>query len=123
VATPAIALILFGHGSRDPNWAEPMRRIQAAIEAKANAPTVTLAFLEFMAPDLGIAIADAVKQGATRVRIAPIFLGQGAHVQRDLKALIETARASYPSVEIEVADPMGESESVIAAISDWAADA
>jgi sirohydrochlorin cobaltochelatase len=118
-----VALILFGHGSRDPNWAEPMRRIQSVIEAKAGAPVVSLAFLEFMSPDLPVAIAAAVKQGSTRVRIAPIFLGQGAHVRRDLSALIEAARATYPSVEIEVADAMGESESVIAAISNWAADA
>ena len=27
------ALILFAHGARDPEWANPMRRVQAAVRA------------------------------------------------------------------------------------------
>ena len=44
------ALILFAHGARDPEWASPMRRVQAAIRKRLGGVQVELAFLEFMAP-------------------------------------------------------------------------
>ena len=47
------ALILFAHGARDPEWANPMRRIRAAVMQQAPAMRVELAFLEFMSPNLG----------------------------------------------------------------------
>ena len=46
------ALILFAHGARDPEWANPMRRVQAVVRQRMSAVPVELAFLEFMAPTL-----------------------------------------------------------------------
>ncbi len=46
------ALILFAHGARDPEWAEPLRRVQAAIRWRLDSVPVELAFIEFMAPNL-----------------------------------------------------------------------
>jgi sirohydrochlorin cobaltochelatase len=114
------ALILFGHGSRDARWAEPMRRVQAMIEASDHPPKVALAFLEFMAPDMPAAFDDLVAQGATSVQVAPMFLGQGGHLRRDLSALIDRARKAHPSLNIEVLPALGESESILRALADWA---
>ena len=46
------ALILFAHGASDPEWANPMRRVQAAIRQRMTSVPVELAFLEFMTPTL-----------------------------------------------------------------------
>ena len=56
---PDSAIVLFGHGARDPEWAGPMRRIRDTVLARADAPKVELAFLEFMSPTLPEAIAAA----------------------------------------------------------------
>lgn len=114
----ASALILFAHGSRDPQWAEPMRRIQAEIERRAGAPRVTLAFLEFTAPDLATAVGDAVAAGARRISIAPLFLGQGGHLRRDLASLVADARSAHPAVAIDVLPAIGEMPEVLAAIAE-----
>ena len=120
-ASKRTAIVLLGHGSRDPQWAEPMRRIQALVAARADPPVVSLAFLEFATPGLEQAIGTAVAQGAERVRVVPIFLGQGGHLRRDVTALLGAARRVHSKVEIELAAPMGEDPAVIAAIADWAA--
>jgi len=114
------ALILFGHGSRDPRWADPMRRIQALIEARPGAPRVRLAYLEFMAPDLPAAVAAAVADGATSVRVAPLFLGQGGHLRNDLTAIVGVVRKANPALAVEVLGPMGEADEVLRGIADWA---
>lgn len=114
------ALILFGHGSRDVRWAEPMRRVQTLIEASENPPLIVLAFLEFMAPDMPAALADLVAKGATSIQVAPMFLGQGGHLRRDLSALIDRARKTHPNVVIDVLPALGEAEPILRAIADWA---
>ncbi len=48
-------MILFGHGARDPRWAEPFERLAAKLRAQRSDP-VALAFLELMTPDLPTAI-------------------------------------------------------------------
>ncbi|NBR30176.1 MAG: cobalamin biosynthesis protein CbiX, partial [Betaproteobacteria bacterium] len=50
------ALVLFAHGARDPQWAEPFKRIQAAVRARRSGAVVELAFLELMQPVLADAI-------------------------------------------------------------------
>lgn len=42
-------MILFGHGARDPRWAEPFERLATKLRTMRSAP-VSLAFLELMTP-------------------------------------------------------------------------
>lgn len=114
------ALVLFGHGARDPEWAGPMRRIREAALARPGAPRVELAFLEFMAPTLPEAIAALAAEGARRVAVVPIFLAQGGHLERDLPVLLEEARAAHPGCEITLATAAGEADPVVAAMADYA---
>ena len=115
------AIVLFGHGARDPEWAGPMRRIRDAVLARADAPRVELAFLEFMSPTLPEAIASLAAAGARRVAVVPIFLAQGGHLKRDLPVLLEEARSAHPGCEITLATAAGEAEPVVGAMADYAA--
>lgn len=113
------ALILFGHGSRDPRWAEPFERLRAIVAARRPEADVELAFLELMTPAVADAINARVAAGATRITIVPVFFGQGGHVRRDLPALVEQARQTHPQVRIDVASAVGESDDVLSAIGDY----
>lgn len=115
------AIILFGHGARDPEWAGPMRRIRDAVLARAEAPRVELAFLEFMSPTLPEAIATLAAAGARRVAVVPIFLAQGGHLKRDLPVLLDEARRAHPGCEITLATAAGEAGPVIDAMAEYAA--
>jgi len=114
------AVILFGHGARDPDWAKPMRRACEMVQARSPELLVELAFLEFMTPSLADAIDSVVADGASRITVIPMFLAQGGHLKKDVPLLVETARQRYPSCDIRQALAVGEMDEVIAAMADHA---
>ena len=110
-------LILFAHGARDDRWAEPFERLRDKVAAARPAAHVRLAFLEIMQPDLGSAVGELVALGCHAVHIAPVFLGQGGHVRRDLPELVREVAARHPGIAITLAQAVGEHERVLDAIA------
>jgi len=107
------AIILFGHGSRDPQWREPIEAVANRIRARVAQVQVRCAFLELDAPDLPAAAADVVQAGADSVRIVPMFLGAGRHAREDLPKLLEQCRQAHPTVQFELAPSVGENQRVL----------
>lgn len=116
------ALILFGHGARDPQWAQPMRTVAALIGQARPELRVELAFLEFLSPALGEAI-DSLAGACGRIVVVPMFIAHAGHLKRDVPLLLDEARARHPALTIELAAPIGESAGVLAAIASYAASA
>lgn len=114
------ALVLFAHGARDPEWAAPMRRVQAAIQLRSPEQMVELAFLEFMAPPLPECIAQLIGAGAEKLVILPMFIARGGHLKRELPEMLDALRLSYPGVEFSLQGAVGENEAVIQAMADVA---
>jgi sirohydrochlorin cobaltochelatase len=113
-------IVLFGHGARDPRWAEPFARLAAKLQVlRGEAGPVSLAFLELMTPDLPGAIAAQVAGGCDEVTVVPVFFGQGGHVRRDLPNVVEQCRAAYPGVVIRCATAVGEDEGVLDAVAGY----
>lgn len=107
-------IVLFAHGSRDPEWARPFESLAAELSKKH---VVRLAYLELMQPPLEHAIASLADAGVNSIRIVPIFLAQGGHVKEDLPRLVSTARKAYPNVDITLEKAIGERPQVLAAIA------
>jgi len=106
-------IVLFAHGSRDPEWARPFERIAAAL-SKRKEFLVRIAYLELMQPSLDTAIADLVASGAGSIRIVPLFFGAGGHVREDLPRLVAAAN---PPVPVTIDPPIGEQAEVVEAIA------
>jgi sirohydrochlorin cobaltochelatase len=113
-------LILFGHGSRDPEWARPLREVAALIAAAPGAPLVELAFLEFLEPTLDQACDRLAASGVTRIAVVPMFIAQSGHVRRDLPERIEVARTRHPALRIDLAVAVGEDTRVQAVMAEVA---
>ena len=113
------AIVLFAHGSRDPQWAQPFRSIQRLVRAKAPAAAVELAFLENMKPPLRDVVAALVAAGHLRIVVAPLFMAQGGHLRTDLPNMLGALRADYPGVAIDVLPAIGDVEPLLEAISQW----
>ena len=115
-------LILFAHGARDARWRQPFERLAAKSRAERPQVAVTLAFLEFMHPDLDAAVDDLAAQGCDAIRVVPVFLGQGGHVRDDLPALVAGVRARHPHVAIALREAVGEDDRVLDRIAAVAVD-
>lgn len=109
----AKAIILFGHGSRDPLWRLPMETVAARLRALQPDLPVRCAYLELDAPSLPEAAAELVASGAAQVSIVPMFLGTGRHAREDLPALVDQLRASHPGVDFALQKPVGEDARVL----------
>lgn len=111
------ALILFAHGARDPEWANPMRRVQAAVQARQPGVPVELAFLEFMSPTLSESIAGLLAGGVRKIVVMPMFIARGGHLKRDLPEMLAALRVAHPDVEFIQGDAIGEHEAVVQAMA------
>lgn len=111
------ALVLFAHGARDPEWANPLRRVSAAVRAAAPDLRVELAFLEFMQPDLqtcaDLLLADAYEH----IVVLPMFLAQGGHLKRDVPRLVDELQRRNPATRFELAEAIGEAPGVVQAMA------
>ncbi|KXB32453.1 cobalamin biosynthesis protein CbiX [Dechloromonas denitrificans] len=114
------ALILFAHGARDPEWANPMRRVQAVVRQRVADMPVELAFLEFMTPTLTDCATALVEGGARKVVVMPMFIARGGHLKNEVPVMIETLRSTYPEVEFLLGGAIGENEIVVQAMADAA---
>jgi sirohydrochlorin cobaltochelatase len=107
-------IVLFAHGSRDPEWSRPFERIAASLAQKLPAVCVGLAYLEH-GPSLDETVTALVAKGVGTIRVVPVFLGQGGHVKEDLPRLV--ARSVRPGLHLSLDSPIGEQAKVIEAIA------
>lgn len=107
------AIVLFGHGSRDPLWRLPMETVAARLRSMRPGTPVRCAYLELDAPSLPAAAGELVGGGAAEVTIVPMFLGTGRHAREDLPALVEELRAAHPGVAFVLQKPVGEDGRVL----------
>ena len=122
-AAKRAALVLFAHGAREPGWAAPFFAVRDTVAAARPDLTVTLAFLELMQPSLEECIAGLAASAHQRITVAPLFLGMGGHLTRDLPRVLNGIREQHSSVEIVTLPPIGESEAVLEAIAGWLVNA
>lgn len=113
------ALVLFAHGSRDPEWSAPFRAIQAKLAARRPDVTVELAFLEAVSPALDEVLDGLAANGHTNITVAPLFMAQGGHLKRDVPRLLEAQRARHPGVVLKLLPAIGEVDALIDAIGEW----
>lgn len=117
------ALVLFAHGARDPEWAEPFRAIAVRVAASRKDLAVKLAFLELQPPSLADAITELAAAGHSTIHIAPLFMAQGGHLKKDVPALLAEIGGRQPALTIELLPAIGDVPSLRDAIAGWLAGA
>lgn len=117
--TPHSSLVLFAHGARDPEWAEPFRAIAARVAADRSDLEVKLAFLEFQGPALPEAIAGLVDAGHRSIHVAPLFMAQGGHLKNDVPKLLAEIRGRHSGLAIKLLPAIGDVPELREAIAGW----
>jgi sirohydrochlorin cobaltochelatase len=115
------AIILFGHGSRDPLWRAPIEAVAARIAQQSPQHLVRCAYLELCEPDLPGTVDALVAAGATQIRVVPMFLGVGRHAREDLPRLLDDLRARHPAIALQSQAAIGEHPRMLALMAELAA--
>ena len=107
------AIVLFGHGSRDPLWRLPMETVAARLRAMQAGAAVRCAYLELDTPNLAEAAGELAAGGARTITLVPMFLGTGRHAREDLPLLVRELRERHPEVRFVLQQPVGEDGRVV----------
>lgn len=119
---PDRAIVLFAHGARDPQWAEPLMQLKSMLEARVGGSAVVeLSFLELMKPDLPSVVQCMAAGGVKRVDIIPVFFGRGGHLKKDFPVILEGLCKSYPDMTIQATEAVGQWDAMWEALADEAA--
>ena len=110
-------IVLFGHGARDPRWADTIEALAARVAELAPGTPVQAAFLEFMTPDLATAVDALVARGVDAIVVAPVFLAAGGHVLRDLPDRLAAIATRHPGLSVRVEPALGSLPAVLDAMA------
>ncbi|QRF60454.1 sirohydrochlorin chelatase [Variovorax sp. UC122_21] len=123
MATPTVqGIVLLAHGSRDERWRLPIEAVAARVRALSPAALVRCAYLELAEPDLRTAAAALAGEGATAIRVVPMFLGMGKHAREDIPRQFDALRAEWPALAFTLGPTVGESPQVIDLLARIAAE-
>ncbi|MCF6095270.1 sirohydrochlorin chelatase [Microaerobacter geothermalis] len=111
------AVLFVGHGSKDPEGNEEVRRFVSTLEPDLAEPIIETCFLEFEKPDIVQGIDACVRRGATRVAIIPIILFSAGHAKIHIPAAMDEAKIKYTDVEFVYGRPVGIHEYVLDILS------
>lgn len=112
-------IVLFAHGARDPQWAQPFEAIRERVRAIRPEYPIELAYLETMSPTLEEAVASLAAQGAPAITVFPLFMAQGGHLKQDLPRILEAIRAAHPHIPIALEPAIGDVPEILEAIARW----
>eukprot|EP00798_Chlamydomonas_sp_ICE-L_P016339 gene16339-22533_t len=106
-ASKRVGVVIVDHGSRKKESNEQLVEFGRLYQDMTEASIVEIAHMEIAEPTIEQAIEKCVSQGANHVVIAPYFLSRGRHIQEDIPELVNAAKLRFPSLECEIAEPIG----------------
>ena len=101
------AVIILGHGSRAEGAGESVAALAETLRNSGQFGWVEHAFLQYAPPTFEQAVGQCVDRGASCIVIVPFFVQTGAHVSRDIPALVGEFRKRFPSVQFQVTGHVG----------------
>jgi precorrin-8X/cobalt-precorrin-8 methylmutase len=102
----AAAIVIAGHGSRDPDALREFEALVQLVRERAGGRTVRHGYLEFAAPTIAEAAAACVADGAVEVSVVPAVLLAARHAKNDMPAELLALAQQYPQVDFHFGAPM-----------------
>lgn len=96
------ALLIIGHGSRDPEGVEEFMQLGRTLADRRSGQPTGVAFLEFARPTIDEAIDGLVVGGAKRIVCQPGMLFAAGHVKNDVPSEVQAATRRWPGVEFRM---------------------
>ena len=116
------AVLLCGHGSRDPAAIEEFEAAAAAVRERlaAQMPGGDFAtgYLEFARPTIGEGLAALAARGARRILAIPGMLFAASHVKNDLPWEMNSFMAANPGIDVQLGRDLAIDPKLLAAAAD-----
>ncbi len=113
------AIVLFAHGARDPEWAQPFEKICSHLQRTLPDTSVVMAFLDCMQPTLADAVNQLSEIGICDITLIPMFLARGGHLKQDMPRLLTQIQQQHPELTLHISPAIGEVDAILHSLSDW----
>lgn len=94
------AVMVCGHGSRDPDAIVEFERVAAGLKAMLPTVDIETGYLEFARPVIRDGLEKLASRGARRILALPGMLFAASHVKNDLPSEINSFAALNPGIEL-----------------------
>jgi sirohydrochlorin cobaltochelatase len=112
------AVLLCGHGSRDPEAIAEFEQAAASLRARLAGRDFATGYLEFARPTIGEALGDLYAGGAPRILAIPGMLFAASHVKNDLPWEMNSFMNAHPGAEVKLGRDLGIDPHLLEAASD-----
>ena len=112
------AVLLCGHGSRDPQAIEEFEIAAAALRRRLAPRDFATGYLEFARPTIHQGLADLMSRGARRILAVPGMLFAASHVKNDLPWEMNSFMAGNPGIEVRLGRDLAIDPKLLAAAAD-----
>ncbi|MCX4551861.1 sirohydrochlorin chelatase [Streptomyces sp. NBC_01387] len=107
MTTPAPALLIAGHGTRDEAGADAFRDFVRELGARHPELVVGGGFIELSPPPLGDAVTELVERGVKRFAAVPLMLVSAGHAKGDIPAALAREKERHPGISYTYGRPLG----------------
>src|SRR5690242_836843 len=112
------AVLLCGHGSRDPDAIGEFEIAAAALRRRLASPDFATGYLEFARPTIQEGLGDLVARGASRILAVPGMLFAASHVKNDLPWEMNSFMAENSGIEVKLVRDLAIDPKLLAAAAD-----
>jgi sirohydrochlorin cobaltochelatase len=101
------ALLIVGHGSRDPRGAQEFHELVALLRARDSGLKVEGGFIELSRPPISECVERLVGAGAREISAVPLMLLAAGHAKDDIPATLVREKMSHPEVNFHYGRALG----------------
>jgi sirohydrochlorin cobaltochelatase len=101
------ALLIVGHGSRDPKGAEEFHELVALLRVRIPGLPIEGGFIELSRPPISECVERLVEDGAREISAVPLMLLAAGHAKDDIPATLVREKISNPEVNFHYGRDLG----------------
>ncbi len=101
------ALLVVGHGSRNPRGAKEFHQLVALARERDPALAVEGGFIELSRPPISECVSRLVENGARKIAAVPLMLLAAGHAKDDIPATLVREKMSHPGIDFGYGRALG----------------
>ena len=98
--TADYAIVLAGHGSRDPDGVREFEHLVALMRERVGQHRLDYGYLEFARPTLAEAVQASIAAGSRRIVVVPALLFAATHAKNDMPGELHMLQQAFPDVAL-----------------------
>ena len=98
--TADYAIVLAGHGSRDPDGVREFEQLVALMRERVRGQRLDYGYLEFARPTLAEAVQTSIAAGSRCIVVVPALLFAATHAKNDMPGELHMLQQAFPDIAL-----------------------